>query len=152
MKKEDPHKAELQKDQSILFCDKNDPTKTVFLMEAPYMFDQAGAQSTDIIVDLQAKGKGYLLTVTPSADWMNSDERVFPIILDPSLQTSLDPTKIKDNHVSQNLPNDNFIVSDRIKTGYGSTSHIKVPGIRNLSLRMFLDLIRYIAPRLLYSM
>ena len=93
-------------------------------MEAPYMFDQVGAQSQDIIVDLQAKGNGYLLTVKPSSTWINSDERVFPIILDPSLQTSLDPTKIFDNHVSENLPTDKFTTSDRIKTGYGSTSHI----------------------------
>ena len=113
---------ELQADQSIIFYDGNDPSKKVFTIDAPFMYDAAGALSEDILVELKENKNGYLLTVTPSHEWINNRDRVFPITVDPTLSTSLDATKIYDNHVSENYPTTNYMTSIINKTGYGSSS------------------------------
>ncbi|WP_163537248.1 DNRLRE domain-containing protein [Gracilibacillus sp. YIM 98692] len=112
----------LQDDQSIVFKDSDDSDQIIFKMDAPYMFDQTGETSNDILIDLQSNEDDYILTVTPSHDWINDDERVFPITIDPSLSTSVDSTKIYDNHVSENYPDENYITSVINKVGYGSSS------------------------------
>jgi len=107
----------LLEDNSIAFYDTNDPEKTIFSMDAPYMYDAKNELNNDIKLTLEPVGKGYNLKVQPNHEWLSSADRVFPIIIDPTLQTKQETSNITDNHVSEGLPNSNFENSHMLKTG-----------------------------------
>lgn len=114
---------ELQEDGSVLFYDEENTDQLVFKIGTPFMFDANGAESREIQVKLQETGDGgYTYTKTPSQDWLNSEERVYPITIDPTLSTSLDRSKIYDAHVSEGYPTSNYYESFILKTGNGAYS------------------------------
>lgn len=56
-----------------------------FVIEAPYMFDSNGISTDDIDVSLENTGDStYTLTYSPDYDWLSSDERVYPVTIDPT--------------------------------------------------------------------
>ncbi|MBM7570649.1 DNRLRE domain-containing protein [Aquibacillus albus] len=115
----------LENNNTVIFYDKENPSKEVFKMDTPFMYDDKGEESKAIDVDLEETNQGnqgYELTITPNDDWINSSERVYPVTVDPTLSTSTDPTKIYDNHVSENYPDENYKLFDRLKIGEGSSS------------------------------
>ena len=50
---------------------------------APYMFDANGEISTDIEVSLSQSGNKYVLTLTPSQNWLSDNQRTYPVTIDP---------------------------------------------------------------------
>ncbi len=52
------------------------------------MYDSVGKASTDISVSLTATAKTVEVIYTPNAEWLADDERVYPVTIDPSVQTS----------------------------------------------------------------
>jgi len=115
--------AKLQEDKTILFL-ATDSGKEIFRMAAPFMVDATNAFSTDIDLTLTKAAQGYSLTIQPSTAWLNAPERVYPVMIDPTVRTSLDPTKIYDNHVSSNYPTTNYMLSYLFRVGWGSVSGI----------------------------
>lgn len=109
--------AKLQNDNSIIFYDSSDASKAVFKIEKPIMYDKNYEQSSDINIKLEENDKGYLLTLTPDNNWLNSADRVYPVTIDPPVSTSLDRTAISDAHVTGTLPTSNFYNSYILKTG-----------------------------------
>ena len=87
--------AEKMDDGSVIFRDGNTP---VFTIEAPYMWDTAKNASADIEVGLTSTEGGYIYTLTPSREWLEAEERVYPVTLDPSI-TSGDIYTVKDTSV-----------------------------------------------------
>ena len=57
-------------------------------MTAPYMYDSAGELSEDIEVELIDRGDMYYIFMTPDADWLADESRVYPITIDPQVTTS----------------------------------------------------------------
>ncbi|OIK14253.1 hypothetical protein BIV60_12155 [Bacillus sp. MUM 116] len=112
------------KDNTVIFYNENDPSKEVFTINAPYMYDQNGEQSNSITLELQPSGNGYKVLVKPDLTWLQSPERKYPVIIDPTVETSLGRSDILDNHVSQNYPTTNYINSVMLKVGKGSSSGI----------------------------
>jgi YD repeat-containing protein len=56
-----------------------------FVIEAPYMFDSNGISTDYIDVSLENIGEStYTLTYSPDYDWLSSDERVYPVTIDPT--------------------------------------------------------------------
>lgn len=56
-----------------------------FVIEAPYMFDLNGISTDDINVSLENTGDStYTLTYAPDYDWLSSEERVYPVTIDPT--------------------------------------------------------------------
>lgn len=74
-------------DNSISFEDK--AGEAIFLLPAPFLYDASHAVSTDVAVSLSGKNGTYTLTYTPSKDWLAADERVYPVILDPIVETNV---------------------------------------------------------------
>ncbi len=81
--------------------------KQVGLIDAPYMSDARGSSSTDIAVSLNSIGGGsYELTYTPSDEWLCSDRRVYPVVMDPQVTfTSSSSSSIRNNYVNSAAPN-----------------------------------------------
>jgi len=71
-----------QEDGSIyLYADVEDE-KPLFILEAPYMYDAAGEESTALAMTLAEDGT---LTLAADAEWINDEARVLPIVIDPTL-------------------------------------------------------------------
>ncbi len=63
-----------------------DGTEQIFLIPAPYMTDAAGSYSEAAHYALQNAGAGeWIMTLTADAEWINADDRQFPVIIDPSV-------------------------------------------------------------------
>lgn len=77
--------AELEDDGSIKITDKNGEIK--YTIPAPVVYDSAGIPADEGIAfyTLAEKNNKYTLTVSVDSEWMNSDERAFPVVVDPTV-------------------------------------------------------------------
>ena len=72
-------------DGSYLLTEKNNPDNTVFVLEAPYMYDANGIESFDVELSLTQIGNKYRLMLSANEEWINSSDRAFPVIIDPTI-------------------------------------------------------------------
>ena len=77
--------AELCDDNSIKFVDEED--NIIFLIPAPFMFESESdnVKSYDIDISLEKYENGYLMSYIPNKEWILSEERNFPVIIDPDV-------------------------------------------------------------------
>ena len=73
----------LQEDGSVYLNDAEN--NTVFVIPAPWMQDANGITSDQVEYTLTETEDGWVLTVTADAEWLNAEDRVFPVSLDPSV-------------------------------------------------------------------
>ncbi len=107
--------AVLQPDNSVFF---NDNTgRTIFIVPAPYMFDSDVGYSTDIAVTVEQTEGGCRYTLTPSREWLEDEQRVYPVTVDPQVYTTQNSSYIHDNGVQQSNPSTNYITYDRMYVG-----------------------------------
>ena len=97
--------ARLQDDRSVLLCDGDEP---VLLIEAPYMFDSAGEYSQAVEVELTQTAAGLRYAVTPDAAWLRDESRVYPVTIDPTVQTDLNADQIKATEAYSRYPTQNY--------------------------------------------
>ena len=59
-----------------------------FAIPAPYMTDAAGARSEEVTYELEQdeSGGGYLFSIKADAAWINAEERVLPVVIDPMIE------------------------------------------------------------------
>lgn len=72
-------------DNSISLIEPSNPDETIFFIEAPYMYDSNNAESIDIEMSLVSNGDEYVMTLFANAEWINDPERVFPVVIDPTI-------------------------------------------------------------------
>lgn len=77
--------VELCDDNSIKFVDEEDDI--IFLIPAPFMFESESnnVKSYDIDISLEKYENGYLMSYIPNKEWILSEERNFPVIIDPDV-------------------------------------------------------------------
>lgn len=78
----------LEEEKRVVFS-RTDSGEEVFNIPAPYMYDAKGARSYDVTHEMKEKGNGRVsLTVTADSDWVNAQERAFPVTVDPQIVIS----------------------------------------------------------------
>lgn len=87
-------RAEVQTDNSVHFYAEG-AEEPVFVVAAPYMFDAAGEYSSAVAVQLKKTGNHYRYTLTPDRAWLEAGERVWPVTVDPTIQTKQDFGSLK---------------------------------------------------------
>lgn len=102
-------------DNSISLIEPNNPDETIFFIEAPYMYDSNNAESIDIEMSLVSNSDEYVMTLIASAEWINSSERVFPIVIDPTIQ--LLNSSISDVFVIDGLYADSPRIKNELRVG-----------------------------------
>lgn len=130
----------------LFYKDSNKQTDPVFIIAAPYMYDSGEGYSSNIAVELTPTSDGCVYTITPDANWLNDPERVYPVVLDPTVSTSLTQTEIHDNTVHQSDPNTNYINADRLYVGsvvlssgtFESRTYIKFPRVTSIPTGAFI--------------
>jgi RHS repeat-associated protein len=91
----------LNEDGSI---DLFDNEKKVLEIQAPFMFDALGAESDAVEVTLQKHGSKYEYTLTASEEWLTAEDRAYPVIIDPTLETGVENSKIYDTYINPQSP------------------------------------------------
>ena len=93
---------QMQEDGSILLKDA-ESGETVYEIPAGYMTDAEGAYSDAVAMSIDETGDGnWILNVTADAEWINAEERVFPVQIDPTINTFLESKdKVKGSYVSK---------------------------------------------------
>lgn len=101
--------AEKQKNETVIFKDSKD--ETIFELPKPFMTDSnldelSGevAKSENVSYDIKPTNNGYLLTLTADPDWLKSEDRVYPVYIDPT--TSI--TTASDTFVASAYPTTNY--------------------------------------------
>ena len=98
-------KAQLEADGSVTL---NDGNRVAYRMPAPFMVDSAperdgdGARSRDVAYRLTQVAGVTVVVVDADPKWLASDERVYPVYIDPTYTASLD-TFISSGYPSYNL-------------------------------------------------
>ena len=119
--------AVLCEDGSVAISDP-DTDEIVYTIPKGYMFDADGAYSEAVGYTLANSGNGkYSLTVTADAEWINAEERVFPVTIDPPITVN-----------SNSMMTDTYIDSANPIVTYYNATNLKVgrtaSGITNVSL------------------
>lgn len=70
-----------------------------FTIEAPFMYDNKLEFSSDIEIKLEKQEAKYVVTLIPEKKWLESEERVYPVTIDPSIITSRYYQDIKDTFI-----------------------------------------------------
>ncbi len=102
-------------DNSISLIESNNPDETIFFIEAPYMYDSNNAESIDIEMSLVSNGDEYVMTLVANTEWLNSSERVFPVVIDPTIQ--LLNSSISDVFVIDGLYADSPRIKNELRVG-----------------------------------
>lgn len=90
---------------NILLCDSS-TDEVIYCIPAPYMYDAAGDESFDVQYSLTATDNGkYEFTLCADESWINSTERSFPVVIDPSL---VNIGQTEDTYVTPSAPNTNY--------------------------------------------
>ena len=84
-------------DGSVIF--KTADGETVFTIDAPWMKDSAYGFSKDIAVTVTQTGNTATITYTPSAAWLNSEDRVYPVLIDPTISMQTHQNCFYDTHI-----------------------------------------------------
>ncbi|WP_290773297.1 DNRLRE domain-containing protein [Anaerofustis sp.] len=114
----------------VIFYDKNNPKEEIGAILTPYMTDSSenGGYSEDLKYSIEKTEEGidtYILTLTVSKEYLESKDRVYPIIIDPTY-TAKSTAGVKDVYIESGYPTSNFYVSTirKMPIGYGSTDKV----------------------------
>ena len=89
---------------SVFLYNKNG--EAVYKIPVPYMYDATGETSWDVCCALNEVGNGkYELILSAEPGWINADERMFPVVADPSL---VDIAQVADTYVYASTPTTNY--------------------------------------------
>lgn len=72
----------LQEDGSVDLLDENSEVK--FTIPAPYMWDANDVYSDAVYYELEETAEGWVLSVCADEEWLEDDDRSYPVIIDPS--------------------------------------------------------------------
>ena len=109
----------LDKDNVITFYDKLQNDKAIYTINAPYMVDGKYEDSNKIKVTLNETAEGYELILTPDKEWLDKEERTYPVIVDPNVTTALGIKEIQDTFICSNDP-ENKYVNEYLRVGNNS--------------------------------
>ncbi len=92
----------VNEDNSIRVVNPEDTEETIFYIEAPYMYDANEIESTNIEMSLVEEDGIYIMTLQADTEWMNDSERVFPVVIDPTVYLSFDDVFVMDGLSNKN--------------------------------------------------
>ena len=102
----------------VSFLDREE--QEVFCVHAPCMKDAGGEKSEAIRLSLTETDTDVCrITFLPDMEWLGSENRLFPVVIDPVTTTSKKASEIYDAHVDSLYEEDNFQKSIILKNKGG---------------------------------
>lgn len=85
-----------------------DGDSLIFKMPKPFMYDSNEQYSDLVHYELIQKGdKKYVIKIVADQQWMNDDERVYPLTIDPVIQTETTKSAIDTTFITSSMPTTN---------------------------------------------
>ncbi len=108
--------AEITDDNSIIFSDVDGNVQ--YIIQTPYMYDNIYEISYDIKINIEKTEDGYKITFSPDLNWLNSEDREYPITIDPTVRTSTDKAHFSDTYVYEGCSaSDSRRYEERLRVG-----------------------------------
>lgn len=104
-------------DGSILLI--NESGEECYIIDAPFMYDSIGEISDKVFYELELVDSYYIITVKADESWLNDSSRVYPIIIDPSIQKKV----LADTYIISQDPYNPHGNSTRLLVGIGEISY-----------------------------
>ena len=77
----------------------------IFVIPAPFMYDAGGESSAAVHYELTGGEEDcWRLRTVADAAWINDEERVFPVVIDPAIRTEQNESSIRSSYVSSAYP------------------------------------------------
>ena len=117
-------------DGSVVLTDSSG--KTVYSIPAPIVYDAENefAPKEAATYTLETVGNGkYQLSVSVLSEWMNSPDRTFPVVIDPTLRGT---STVTDLYVSSLDPATSYSTDDYLWAGGEYTTYIKFSELPNM--------------------
>ena len=110
----------LQEDGSIVLLDGNDAV--TYFIPAPYMYDDTGEESNAVTYTLTEQTSGnWKLTVLADKNWIEAEDRVFPVTIDPTLIDNSSTSEFQGDTVAS-LTDEPVSNKNNIACGYHPTN------------------------------
>lgn len=101
----------------------NKKNEEVWVMTAPYMEDAAGAFSEALYYELvQLKNNKQAIKLIIDKEYLESPDRVFPIVVDPTVKLGGSLMDTIDAYVMKQYPNTNYFDAPELRTGFTSST------------------------------
>lgn len=71
----------------------------VFWFEKPYMYDNNGCLSTEVVLQAEPFGEGSKVSVIADKEWLLEEDRAYPVVIDPMTETEKSYSNIEDTYV-----------------------------------------------------
>jgi len=101
----------------------NGDGKAVFVIQTPYMYDAADDTSYGINVEIEETAEGYRIVFAPDAEWLNAEERVYPVVIDPTVTSSRVLSNAYDTYIYDGGGNPGGL-GDRMYVGIKSVNSV----------------------------
>lgn len=114
-------------------------SQRVFELGNSFMYDSNGEVCNEVTTEIIQKDDGsYSMEIKPDEEWINDDNRAYPIVLDPIVNTELGANNIYDTFVcsndTENKYNNIFLRTGNVPGNVGTTeTYIKFASLPNLS-------------------
>ena len=93
-----------------------------YIVAAEFMSDANLDGSSNVSITLNEDENGrYSVTITADAQWINAQEREFPVKIDPTIRTGKTKNEYAGTYVIENRPNEVIGGSATLKAGYSTT-------------------------------
>lgn len=102
------------KDNYIILQNKN---KEIFTIEVPYMVDSAGVINKNIKYQLHKRFYYYELDLILDRDWLEADNRRYPVYIDPTITNSSQEDNVYDTYIYSAGSKDNSNHMEFLKAG-----------------------------------
>ncbi|MDD2591868.1 MAG: DUF6531 domain-containing protein [Erysipelotrichaceae bacterium] len=106
--------GQLIEDNGHYIIESNDKKK-LLEVRAPVVVDAVGERLEELDIDIYQTESGYHIELVIDADWMNDDQRVYPIIIDPEFKDVASQT---DTMISEENPNTNYAYDTILSVGF----------------------------------
>lgn len=103
--------------------------KNIFNLGDAVMFDAAGAESNAIeaqLYEVDIESNAYTYTLIPDLEWLQSDERQYPLSIDPDISIS-HSSGIQDSFVNKDATGSNYSSAVYMRVSRAHEAYIQLP-------------------------
>ncbi len=98
--------------------------KVVYTISAPFMYDANGEKSENITLTVEKNHNGKLTAnITADSQWLQAENRAYPVAIDPSIQTETDRYSIDSVMISKLCGNTNYSTQSEMVVGYEGNNY-----------------------------
>lgn len=108
--------ATVTQDNSVEFTDVDGNIQ--YIIQTPYMFDEIYELSYNIRIEVTEADDGFKVTFYPDLNWHNSDDRIYPITIDPSVRSDTVKSNYSDTYIYQgSTASSSRALEERLRVG-----------------------------------